>query len=142
MRSGMALTRSRCGCSYALTAKHWSGSGSALSSPGWWRALLWMLLVELMTLSLIEGFRGREILKVLVVGQDLEGLCGTLELRAPLFQALDNCEQLLVVDLILHSTVLCLLEKYATGQRAPALSIWDRTPPDTQLEVSISSTVL
>lgn len=47
-----------------------------------------------------ELLRGREGLEIIVIRHDFEGVPGPFQLGAPFLQGFDNCEELLVVDVV------------------------------------------
>jgi hypothetical protein len=51
-------------------------------------------------LSTSEELGGCEILQVLVVSDDRDGMCSTFEICAPCTESVKNCEKLLVVDIV------------------------------------------
>ena len=52
------------------------------------------------SLTTAELLGGREVLQVVVVGVDLDGVRRTLQVGTPLFEGLEDSKQFLVVDIV------------------------------------------
>ena len=86
-----------------------------------------LLAVELLCIA--------EVSKVLMVHEDLELLCCTLEEMAPLIQCMHDGHHFLIMDLIivLYENPL---DMKATGWCVPSAWAWERTAPVVKLEAS------